>query len=89
MSSGDKIEDQLKVMLVERLFLPVKPEEIQDDDPLSEKHGVDSVQLFEIVVGTEEVFGITFEDTDFSLELFKDVASIAGIVRKKLENAGS
>jgi acyl carrier protein len=85
MAEEKRIEDQLKQMIVERLFLQMAPEEIQDEDALTEKLGIDSVQLFEIVVGCEEVFGITFEDTGFSAELFKDVASIAAAVRKKLE----
>jgi len=85
MSEDQRIEDQLKTMIVERLFLQVEPSDIQDDDVLTEKFGIDSVQLFEIVVGAEEVFEITFEDTDFSAELFKDVSSIAAVVRQKLE----
>ncbi len=85
MGEEPRIEDQLKAMIVERLFLQVEPAEIQDDDVLAERFGIDSVQLFEIVVGAEEVFGITFEDADFSPELFKDVTSIAAVVRQKLE----
>jgi len=85
MTEQQRVEDQLKDMIVERLFLQVAPEDIGDDDVLTEKFGIDSIQLFEIVVGAEEVFGVTFEDTEFSAELFKDVASIAAIVRRKQE----
>ena len=80
---SQRIEDQIKAMIVERLFLPVKPEEIADDDPLMEKYEIDSVRLFEIVIGIEEIFGISFEDEEFSPEAFETVAAIGNVVRNK------
>lgn len=80
---AERIEDKIKAMIVERLFLPVKPEEIADDDPLMEKYEIDSVRLFEIVIGIEEIFGISFEDEEFSLEAFENVAAISNVVRNK------
>jgi len=77
------IEQQIKEIIVERLFLKIQPEDIKDDDALMEKLGVDSVSVFEIVVGLEEVFGISFEDDEFQIEKFQDVASIAANVREK------
>ncbi len=82
---AERIEDQIKEMIVERLFLPVEPAEIADDDPLMEKFEIDSVRLFEIVIGVEEIFGITFEDEEFSTEAFSSVASISEIVKNKME----
>jgi len=78
-----RIEDRIKEIIVERLFLKVQPSDIADDDALMEKLGVDSVSVFEIVVGLEEVFRISFEDDEFQIEKFKDVASIAAHVREK------
>ena len=82
---SDKIEDKIKGMIVERLFLPVKPHEIADDDKLMEKYEIDSVRLFEIVIGIEEIFGVSFEDEEFSPEAFETVSAISDVVRTKLQ----
>jgi len=84
MAEDKSIEDRLKEMIVERLFLSVAPGEISDDDPLMEKFEIDSVRLFEIVVGLEEVFDISLEDDEFSVERFENVKAIADLVREKL-----
>ncbi len=78
------IEDALREMMVERLFLKLKPEEIDVNAKLAEAYGIDSVQVSELVVGTEAVFGITFEDDDFDPSRFDTVAHIAELVRGKL-----
>jgi len=83
---GDKsIEDTIREMLVERLFLKVEPSEIEDDARLMETFGVDSVSVFEIVVGLEEVYGLSFEDEEFDIEIFQSVRSISEYVRRKIE----
>jgi len=84
MPDESTIEDQLKAMIVERLFLNVAPAEIADDDILMEKFEIDSVRLFEIVIGLEEVFDISLEDDEFSIERFESVKAIADLVREKL-----
>ena len=81
--TAERIEDELKKMMVERLFLKVKPESIPDEAPLMKTLGVDSVAVLEIVVGLEEVYGISFEDEEFDIEIFRTVKSIADFVRAK------
>ncbi len=88
MPDDKRVEDQLKDMIVERLFLPVKPAEIADDDLLMEKFEIDSVRLFEIVIGLEEVFDISLEDDEFSIERFESVKAIGSLVRDKLDAKG-
>ncbi len=78
------VEDALREMMVERLFLKIKPEEIDVNAKLMETYGIDSVQVSELVVGTEAVFGITFDDDDFDPARFDTVAHIAELVRSKL-----
>ena len=85
MENEKPVEDTIKQMLVERLFLKVQPQEISDDGLLSDELGLDSVSVFEIVVGLEEVYGISFEDHEFDMKTFASVKSIADFVRKKLE----
>lgn len=79
-----EIRQKIKEMIVERLFLDVAPSDIGDDESLPEKYSVDSVNLFEIVVGLEEVFGITLADEELSVEAFSTVAKIAEVVARKL-----
>ena len=83
MNDDHPLEQELKSLIVERLFLKVAPEDIGDEEPLMDTYGIDSVQLFEIVVGLEEVYGITMEDEEFDLALFANVKSIAEFVRLK------
>ena len=80
------IEDALRDMMVERLFLKITPEEIDLEADLMEAYGVDSVQVSELVVGTEATFDISFEDDDFDPTQFDTLGHIAEVVRKKLEN---
>jgi acyl carrier protein len=79
------VEDTLREMMVERLFLSIKPEELNLDANLMEAYGVDSVQVSELVVGTEAAFGISFEDDDFDPTRFDTLRHIAELVRSKLE----
>ena len=79
----DEVEKAIKDLIVERCFLNIAPEEIGDEDELMEAVGLDSVQILEVVVGLEEKFGVTFEDADFDLDNFRNVAAIARYVRSK------
>ena len=79
------IEDRIREMMVERLFLQIKPEEIDVEANLMENYGIDSVQVAELVVGTEATFDISFEDDDFDPTQFETVKQIADLVRSKLE----
>lgn len=79
----DDLKPQIKQMIVERLFLSVEPDKIPDDAPLMETYGIDSVALFELVVGLEDEFGVVMEDVDFQIEAFHTVNSIAEFVESK------
>jgi acyl carrier protein len=83
--ASDALKTEIKQLLVERLFLRMSPEQIPDDAPLLDTLGIDSVALFELVVGLEDVYGITFEEDEFRLSLFKDVNALSEFVARKLE----
>lgn len=83
LSDDATMKRQLKQMIVERLFLKVDPEEIPDEANLMETYGVDSVNIFEIVVGLEDEFGISLAEEDFSIEAFATVEGIAELVNRK------
>ena len=80
----ERVEDRLKHMIVERLFMKIAPGDIADDKSLVDVYGIDSVSLLELVVGIEEEFGVVVEDTDFSVEHFETVAALSAFVRAKM-----
>lgn len=82
--SDERMEDQLKQMIVERLFMRIAPEEIEEDKSLIDHYGVDSVSLLELVVGIEEVFGVAIEDEEFSVAHFETVSALATFIRGKM-----
>lgn len=84
----DRIEDRVRRMLVRRLFLKIAPENIEEDKSLMDTYGVDSVSLLELVVASEEEFGITIPDEEFDIEHFKTVAALAAFVRTRLAAGG-
>lgn len=85
--NGENIKEKIKDMIVERLFLDAAPEDIGDEDPLAEKYEIDSVRLFEMVIGIEELFGVIIDEAEFDIGLFKNVNSIAEYVRSKKDIA--
>lgn len=78
------LEDRIRAILVERLFLEVAPETIGVEQSLTEEYGVDSVRLFDMVVGLEEDFDISFEDDELAIRNFDTVTAIVTRVREKL-----
>ena len=78
------IDQTLRAMVVERLFLQADPAALDADAPLMETYGVDSVSLLELVVGLEESFGITLDDGDFSIKNFTTLAAIREFVQQRL-----
>ena len=85
MNEGQDVKKRIKHMLVDRLMLDIQPEEIDDDENLTEAYDLDSVRLFELVIGTEEEFGISFEDDEFSIEKFSTVNNISRVIREKTD----
>jgi len=80
---NERVEDRLKAMIVERLMLHATPADIGDEDDLLKKWNVESVQLMEIVIGLEELFGIQLGDDEFSIKKFRTVKNIAEVARAK------
>jgi acyl carrier protein len=83
----DDLQSRIAGIIVERLFLDVKPGDIEPGESLTAKYGVDSVRLFDMVVGMEDDFDITFEDDELKVERFDSLERIANEVKAKLEAA--
>ena len=85
----ERTEDRLKRMIVDRLFMKIDPQQIDDDKSLIDEYGVDSVSLLELVVGIEEEFGVAVGDEDFNVAHFMTVSALADFVNDKLDDASS
>lgn len=79
----NSLKSRIKNMIVERLFLPVEPNSIADDASLMETYDIDSVALFELVVGLESEFDISMEDMEFSPDNFETVNAMAALIESK------
>jgi acyl carrier protein len=78
------ILERVKKILIERLTLPLEPDEIAEDSPLfGSGLGLDSVDALEIVVGVEQEFGISITDED--MQVFRSVNTIVGFIIDKME----
>jgi len=80
----ETVEGRLKKMIVERLFMRISPEEIEDEKSLIDVYGVDSVSLLELVGGIEEEFEIEVEDEDFNVSSFETVTALSTFVKGKM-----
>ncbi len=78
------LQQRIKEMIVDRLFLNVAPEAIDPAASLVDTYGVDSVSLLELVVGIEETFGIPMADETFELANFETVNAITDFVAARL-----
>ena len=79
----DDLEKRVRTIVVERLMLPVAPEALGVGEDLADRYGVDSVRLFDLVVGLEEDFGISFEDQELKLANFATLGDIVARLREK------
>lgn len=79
------LRDEIKAMIVERLFLDRKglsPADLADDADLMDVHRIDSVELFEIVVGVEEQYGVALPEEEFSIDHYRSVNQIAALIEQ-------
>ena len=71
----ENLEQTLKELIVERLFLDIAPNDIETEAPLAD-YGVDSFLLLELIVAIEETFGVKFAQSDIKADVLKSVATL-------------
>lgn len=59
--------------------------EIGEETDLLLDLGLDSVEVFQVIVRTEEEFGIEFDDVDLLSENFSEIGSFCRLIQKELE----
>ncbi|MCC6738364.1 MAG: acyl carrier protein [Planctomycetia bacterium] len=79
----DLIAD-LKTLIVTRLKMDIKPEDIDPAAPLfGEGLGLDSIDALELVVGIERQYGIRIADAEVGRQAFASVNALAEFIRAK------
>src|SRR5881628_816133 len=74
---------RIKDLLVSRLKLDVKPEEIGDDSPLfGEGLGLDSIDALELVLAVEQTFGVRIEDEEVGRRALGSVSALCQFLRE-------
>ena len=81
------MDQELKEMIVERLFLDLDPAEIDSDTALVD-YGIDSFLLLELIVGIEETYHVRFEQTDITSETLKSINTLKELIVGKQQADG-
>ncbi len=76
------MQQQLKELLIERLFLDLEPDEIEADTPLAE-YGIDSFLLLELIVAIEEIFDVRFDQSDINADTLRSINSLQELIQAK------
>jgi acyl carrier protein len=79
--SPDELKSEIKKAIVRSLRLPITPEEIGDSTPLfGEGLGLDSIDVLELVLEIERVFGVAISDEATGARALRSVDSIADFI---------
>lgn len=85
-----RLTQDVKEMVIERLQLEAEPEDIEDQELLFGGNlDLDSITMLELVAGLEERYGIEVEDEDITPELLESARSLAQYVMAKLGQANA
>ena len=77
------MEEELKELIVEQLFLDISPGDIDSATELIE-YGIDSFLLLELIVGIELKYGIRIPQEDINSDTLKSVNSLKALIESKL-----
>jgi len=80
--TADPLKVQIKQGIVRSLRLPIAWEEIGDSTPLfGDGLGLDSIDVLELVLEIERVFGVAITDEETGMKVLRSVDTIAEHIR--------
>ena len=82
---SDDVLERLSRLIGDRILTNGTARRLNADTPLlSFGLDLDSVAILDLIMETEKEFGVVFEDSDVSMELFKTVGTLASAIERKL-----
>lgn len=80
----DETSQKLRELMVSRLKLKVKPDDITDDTVLFAADGLDldSVDVLELIVGIKKEFGVEITDRKVAEQVFTSVGAIVKYIEE-------
>jgi acyl carrier protein len=76
------IEDSVKEILIQDLFIAGPKETLSITDSLRGHFGVDSIGFVELRSRIEKQFGIVIAEADFTPENFANIATVTGLINR-------
>ena len=76
----NEVNDRVKRVIIETLMLELSPEELGEEDDLSDKLGLDSLGFLQVLTGLEEEFGIEIQDDQVNRKTVGTVRKLAELV---------
>jgi acyl carrier protein len=73
----------LKQMVLGITQLKISPEQISDTADLFNDCGLDSTSVVDLVVAVEEEFGISIDEDDLDVRLFRDMSCLGALIESK------
>lgn len=83
----EEILDQLREVMVEKLRLTTRPEDITQDTDLRRDFGIDSLKIVELLSELEERFGIGLDSENLSGEILVDVGKLTDFIAAETTSA--
>jgi len=81
----ENITERIKYLIVNKLDLNIKWEEIEDDVPLFEDGlNFDSIAIMEFISLIEVEFGFKLTEEELNMELFENLQTVTHLVSSKL-----
>lgn len=82
---SDEIIDQLKSIIVDKLDVNLRLEEIDENISLFEDGlGLDSIAVVDLIVSIEKQFSMSIADDELNADLFKSLNILADFIRLKV-----
>jgi len=80
----DELIAELKIKIISTLsLLDVRPEDINEDEPLvGGSIGIDSIDILELVLMLEKDYGVKIETREVGVKAFASLRALAGFVRE-------
>ena len=80
------IDHQIRYFITENILFGDDSLEYWNDDSLIDNGIIDSLAVLELVLFTQETYGIPVEDREITPGNFDSVANLSNFIREKLKN---